>query len=311
MLIGILAGVATGALWGLSFVAPRAVEPFSTWDFTVVRYGIFGLASLLLLAHPRFRPVGMGWRRVGIGLLLGAGGYIGFFISVAYAVRLAGAVIPPLIVGLLPVVLAMIANGRQRSLPWRELALPLAFILAGMLLVNVAASAAGAERRADLLLGILFSLAALGSWVFYGLLNAEVMRAPAPPDAMRWTCLQGLGTLFGCLVVLPMTTFLQPGGADWAAFATPGGVRFLVWAVMMGLAGTWLATWFWTQASRRLPLAFSAQLIVTETVFGLVYGLVYEQRLPTLTETMGVVLQLAGVAMAIALFTRRARLAEG
>jgi len=39
MLIGILAGLATCALWGLTFIAPRVVDPFSTWDLTVARYG--------------------------------------------------------------------------------------------------------------------------------------------------------------------------------------------------------------------------------------------------------------------------------
>jgi len=32
MLIGILAGLTTCALWGLTFIAPRAVDPASTLD---------------------------------------------------------------------------------------------------------------------------------------------------------------------------------------------------------------------------------------------------------------------------------------
>lgn len=91
MLLGILAGLATCALWGLSFVAPRAVEPFTALDLTIARYGIFGLVSALLMILPRFRPKGLScgqWLR---GMLLGGAGYIGYFIAVAHAVRLAGA----------------------------------------------------------------------------------------------------------------------------------------------------------------------------------------------------------------------------
>ncbi|MGI2031161.1 hypothetical protein ACRQ1B_02095 [Rhizobium panacihumi] len=40
MLIGILAGLGTCALWGLTFIAPRAVAPFTAWDLTVARRGI-------------------------------------------------------------------------------------------------------------------------------------------------------------------------------------------------------------------------------------------------------------------------------
>jgi drug/metabolite transporter (DMT)-like permease len=42
-------------------------------------------------------------------------------------------------------------------------------------------------------------------------------------------------------------------------------LRFVGWALVMGLAGSWLATWFWVFASRRLPLALATQLIVAET----------------------------------------------
>lgn len=42
MLIGLLAGLMTGALWGLTFIAPRAVLPFSAFDLSVLRYLVFG-----------------------------------------------------------------------------------------------------------------------------------------------------------------------------------------------------------------------------------------------------------------------------
>jgi len=70
----------------------------------------------------------------------------------------------------------------------------------------------------------------------------------------------------------------------------------------MGLAGSWFATWCWVVASRRLPLALAAQLIVAETIFGLVYGLMFEGRFPSIAEAVGALLQFAGVCMAIAVF---------
>lgn len=59
MFYGIIAGLTTCALWGLTFVAPRTVAPFSAWDLTMARYGIFGLACLLLMVDRRFRPIAM------------------------------------------------------------------------------------------------------------------------------------------------------------------------------------------------------------------------------------------------------------
>lgn len=295
MLIGLLAGLATCALWGLSFVAPRAVEPFTAMDLTVARYGIFGLTSVLLMAMPRFRPRGLSRGLWGMGLLMGGLGYTGYFLAVAQAVRLAGPAIPPLVIGLMPVMLALIANARERVLPWGRLAPPLGLIGAGVLIVNLGALAGGAG---GLLPGMLAAFAALALWVVYGLLNAEVMRSPRPPEALHWTAVQALGAGLGSLVLLPLTSEAVPPGGDLRGF--------VFWALLTGVAGSWLATWFWVVASQRLPLALAAQLIVAETVFGLVFGFAFEGRGPSLGEAVGAAVQIAGVLLAIAAFQRRA-----
>ncbi|MDQ0996098.1 drug/metabolite transporter (DMT)-like permease [Phyllobacterium ifriqiyense] len=298
MLLGIIAGLTTCALWGLTFVAPRAIAPFTAWDLTIARYGIFGLACLLLMADRRFRPVGIATPRVLIGLLLGGAGYVGYFVSAAFAVQLAGAAIPPVIIGTMPVFLAIIANFRDRSAPWQTLALPLTLIANGVAIVNVAAiSTANAAGTASILLGMLASLAALLIWIAYGLANAAVMRSADAPDGLQWTGVQGIGAAIGSLVLLPLASFDLVGTASHSET-----LRFVVWALVMGLAGSWFATWCWVVASRRLPLALSAQLIVAETILGLGYGFMFEGRYPSLAEAIGAVLQFAGVCSAIAVF---------
>lgn len=98
--------VADGACIDVDGIAPRAVAPFTAWDLTIARYGIFGLACLLLMIDRRFRPVRIAPSRFLIGLLLGGAGYVGYFISVAFAVQLAGAAVPPVIIGTMSVFLA-------------------------------------------------------------------------------------------------------------------------------------------------------------------------------------------------------------
>lgn len=303
MLIGILAGLTSCALWGLTFVAPRAVDPFSAWDLTVARYGIFGMASALLMLHPRFRPSGLPARRLATGLLLGGAGYVGYFVGAAYAVKLSGAAIPPLIIGTMPVLLTIIANWRDRSAPWRSLAMPLMLIAAGVMIVNVAViRTADPDHRGAILLGILSAGFALAIWIAYGLANAAVMRAADAPDGLRWTGLQGIGAALGSLILLPFTSF----GALHDV-SQPEAMKFAGWALLMGLAGSWFAAWCWVAASSRLPLALAAQLIVAETVFGLIYGFMFEGRWPTTAEGAGAALQLVGVGVAIAMFSRSTR----
>jgi drug/metabolite transporter (DMT)-like permease len=298
MPLGIIAGLTTCALWGLTFIAPRAVAPFTTWDLTIARYGIFGLACLLLMADRRFRPIGIAPSRLLIGLLLGGAGYVGYFISAAFAVQLAGAAVPPVIIGTMPVFLAIIANLRDRSAPWSDLTLPLVLIATGVAIVNVATvGAADVADTTSIMLGVLASTVALAIWIAYGLANAAVMRSVDAPDGLRWTGLQGIGAAIGSFLLLPLASF------DLATTASASETfRFLAWATVMGLAGSWFATWCWVVASRRLPLALAAQLIVAETIFGLAYGFMFEGRFPSIAEAVGALLQFAGVCTAIAVF---------
>lgn len=300
MLLGIIAGLTTCALWGLTFVAPRAVAPFTAWDLTIARYGIFGLACLLLMADRRFRPSGIASSRLLIGLILGGAGYVGYFVSAAFAVQFAGAAVPPVIIGTMPVFLAIIANMRDHSAPWRTLALPLVLIAIGVAIVNVAAiGAAEVTNMTSILLGVLASSTALVIWIAYWLANAAVMRSADAPDGLQWTGVQGIGAAIGSLLLLPLASFDLAGTAS--ASET---LRFVAWALVMGLVGSWFATWCWVVASRRLPLAFCAQLIVAETVFGLAYGFIFEGRFPSPAEAIGATLQFAGVCSAIAVFSK-------
>jgi len=300
MFIGLIAGLTTGALWGLAFVSPRAVAPFTAWDLTLVRYVIFGITSALLMIMPRFRPV-MSGRRLVAGLLLGSFGNIGYFLSAAYAVQFAGAVLPLLIIGTSPVVLSVIANMREKAVAWRHLVLPLVLVLAGILVAHagmpVETHAVTGDRAS---LGIFAALCALFMWVIYGLGNAEVLRAPDAPDTLGWTGLQGIGAAAGSLLLIPLLGLPQP-----EAPTSLDVQRFAMWVLMMSIFGSWVATWCWMVASHRLPMVLTALLIVGETGFGLLYGLIFEQRLPTAHETAGIVLQLAGVVTAVLTFARR------
>lgn len=206
----------------------------------------------------------------------------------------------------MPVFLTIIANFRDRSAPWKALVLPLALIAIGVAIVNAATvRAANVGDTVPILLGVLASSAALAIWIAYGLANAAVMRSANAPDGLQWTGLQGVGAAIGSLLLLPLPSFDLAGTAS-----APETFRFVAWALVMGLAGSWFATWCWVIASRRLPLALAAQLIVAETVFGLAYGFMFEARFPTSAEAIGATMQFAGVCSAIAVFTKPTKSVE-
>lgn len=300
MLLGILAGLTTCALWGLTFVAARLVHPFTLFDITIARYAIFGITCALTMLHPRFRLQGVSSQRIFIGMMLGVIGYVGYFVLASQAVLLAGAVVPPLIIGIMPVILPAIANLMDKSVDWRRLALPLLMIAGGIAVVNVELVAKlDLDGQRMMLAGAGCAVAALLVWVLYGIINARIMRSATPPSVIDWTNLHGLGALAGSLVLIPMAS------DTYATASTDMLLHFIAWALVLGMAASWLATWCWSYASNRLPLTLTAQLIVAETVFGLIFGLMLDHRWPTASEAIGATLQIAGVSLAVHAFTRK------
>ncbi|MCW0983767.1 hypothetical protein OK142_23350 [Agrobacterium sp. BT-220-3] len=176
----------------------------------------------------------------------------------------------------------------------------MALIAIGVAIVNAATvSATDVADTNAILHGVLASLAALAIWIVYGLANAAVMRAADAPDGLQWTGSQGIGAAIGSLLLLPLASFDL---ADTASASET--TRFIVWALVTGLAASWFATWCWVVASCRLPLALATQLIVAETIFSLAYGFMFEGRFPTPAEAIGVAMQFVGVCSAIVVFSK-------
>lgn len=309
MLVGVACGLAAGAFWGLTFVAPSAIAPYSELDLAILRYLAFGVTSLALMAlSPRFRPGKLSFRQIRLALFLGLTGYVVYYVFVAFAVRLSGPAITPLVIGALPVLLALYGNWREPLVAWSAIVPALALIVTGLAVINGAAilSAPSASSRADAAFGFLLALCALSVWFLYAIVNARAMRAAHAPDALGWTSLQGIGAMLG---VLPLMLIAPLAG--WSEIPTRGfegsdGARLLVWALVTGVLGSWLAQYFWTVASRRLPLALSAQMIVSETLFGLAYGFAFAGRWPHAGEWLGGALLIGGVMLGVRAFAARA-----
>jgi drug/metabolite transporter (DMT)-like permease len=304
---GIIYGLASGALWGLIFIAPRAAEPYSEVDLAVWRYIAFGMTSLLLMAaHKRFRPHNISKHHLVTALMLGVIGYVFYYICIAFSIRLAGPALTPLIIGSLPLTLAIYGNWRDQNVAWKRLIFPLALIVVGLTCVYTATLNHSVEQRPAnaVLWGCLFALAAHVSWFTYAVINSNVMLSKDAPSALGWTSLQGVGAMVGVVPLLILAPML-----GWSRIADLGlwhmdGARFIFWAVLVGVVASWGGQHLWTLASNRLPLALSGQLIVSETVFGLIFGFMWSQRWPNLLEFFGAVFLIIGVLGGVWVFRK-------
>ena len=142
--IGILYALAAGLLWGLVFIGPLLLPDYPAALQSFGRYIAFGLIALPLAALDRLRLAQLTRADWVEALKLGLVGNIVYYLFLASAIARAGGPLPTLIIGTLPVVIAISSRLRDSApalqrdgrLPWGRLAPSLLLIVAGLACVN-------------------------------------------------------------------------------------------------------------------------------------------------------------------------------
>ena len=171
---GILAGLAAGALWGLSFVAPRMASGFAAMDVTAGRFITYGLVALGMMAwglHTRRLPTP---RQFVAALMLSLLGFTGYYLLLVLAIRDMGVAMPALIIGTIPVWVMLL--GKPQGLRWSALLPGLGLTVAGLLLMaDVPAGAdEGASQGLHFWRGLASAGGALVSWTAFEIGRAHV-----------------------------------------------------------------------------------------------------------------------------------------
>jgi drug/metabolite transporter (DMT)-like permease len=303
MLIGIVAATFAAVAWSLNFIVPYVIGDYSIFDIALFRFLISGLLSFGFLALKARTVRTLKPRDWLMAFWLGVIGYLGYFLALVGAAIYAGPVIAPAFLGLVPIVLAIAGNLRQRAVSWKALTLPMTLAAVGLLLVNGSRfSATGTVQVRSLIAGIPLAITAVAFWTWFGLLNQSALAKRPRMDASVWTALIMTGAGLGMLAFLPI-------GLVLGVFEIPRlGLRWDV-AAPLYVSGTSLAilasiggAWAWTVATQRLPVVLSAQVITMETIFGTVFGLLMNHRWPTLAEFVGMALLIVGVVIGIRIF---------
>ncbi|MDP4621438.1 MAG: DMT family transporter [Hydrogenophaga sp.] len=304
MLSGVLFALAAGMLWGLVFVGPLLLPDYPAAMQTFGRYLAFGLMALPLAfidrADIRQLTRGDWWA----ALKLAAIGNVLYYLFLSSAILRSGGALPTMIIGTLPVVIAIAANllnhQRDGHFPWRQLAPPLALILAGIACVNhVEWTALLQNPEADTsryMAGALLAVGAVVCWTWYPLKNADWIRGNPGRSSRVWATAQGLATL--PLALFGYGAFWLWASASEPALPMPWGPRpfeFVSLMLAIGLLASWLGTLCWNAASQRLPTALVGQLIVFETLAALSYAFVLRGQWPEPLTLVGIALLVTGV----------------
>lgn len=291
---GILAGLASGALWGLSFVAPRMASGFAAMDVTAGRFIIYGLVSVGMMAwglHIRRLPTP---RQFFAALLLSLLGFTGYYLLLVLAIRDMGVAMPALIIGTIPVWVMLL--GKPRGLRWAALLPGLVLTVAGLLLMaDVPPDGQGdAGQGLHFWRGLASAGGALVSWTAFALLNAAWLKRHPGVRATEWANWLGVATGLGGLVL-----WLLAGTPAAELAATPGIALFLLLCLAIGFGSSWLATILWNIASQRLSASLCGQLIVSETLFALVYSFAWDGQWPAPAQWAASVLFTLGILASI------------
>jgi drug/metabolite transporter (DMT)-like permease len=306
---GTLYACAAGLMWGLVFIAPLLLPQYPAVLLSMGRYLAFGLIALPLawLDRARLRELQRAdWIE---GLKLSAVGNLLYYLCLAAAIQHAGGPLPTMIIGTLPVVIALVSNRRDAvrdgRLPWRRLAPSLVLIALGIGCVNHAEwqqlSQGAAMDIGRYATGAALAVGAVACWTWYPIRNADWLRHHADRSPSTWATAQGLVT--GPLAAIGMGVFLlyrtvepEPG-LDLPLGPTPA--LFVGLMLAIGLFASWLGTLCWNQASQRLPTQLVGQLIVFETLSALAYAFMLRGHMPPLLTMAGIALLVIGVLWAL------------
>jgi len=308
MLTGVLYALGAGLIWGIVFITPLLLPQYPGTLLAFGRYLAFGLIAIPLGWQARSSLRALAREDWIEAFKLSLVGNILYYSALASAIQLAGAPLPTMVIGTLPVVIALVSNSSERTVPWSRLGPALLVLTAGIMLVNQTELQRALRLAGNpwhYAAGAGFAVLATACWTWYPVRNARWLRARPALTAATWATAQGLATLPLALAGMVLASIyyhlLVPNPLDLPLGPEPQ--RFIFWMLALGLLASWLGTLLWNAAAMRLPTSLSGQLIVFETLSALGYAWLLRREWPDAVTLAGVGLLVAGVILGVRAFS--------
>ena len=292
MLTGVLAGLGAGALWGLVFVMPRMLGAYSGVDLTAGRFVAYGLLAGLMMMSGLSVRRWPGLTQAAAALGMSVLGFSGYYLLLVLAIQDAGTEVPTLIIGTIPLWVMLL--GKPAGLRWRALWLGLLLTLGGLALMAHASYVGTGGQGGHFMRGVMLATAAMVCWTLFALLNAAWLKRHPDVSATEWANWLGIASgLTGLLL------WWVAGSGVPALAAQPDLGLFALLCLGTGFGSAWLATILWNMASQRLSASLCGQLIVSETVFALLYSFAWDGQWPSLVQSAACALFILGILASI------------
>jgi drug/metabolite transporter (DMT)-like permease len=142
-------------------------------------------------------------------------------------------------------------------------------------------------------LGIIALMACLALWTWFAISNSRFLQRNPQINRKDFASVMGVVSLLSILPIFLMQVNLRDLmiRSDFSIY--------LVSSMALGFGASWLANWLWNVCSFHCRPEVAGPLIVSETVFGLLYSFGFERRLPHGYEVLSISLFLLGVFLVI------------
>ena len=237
-------GVTAGLVWGLAFLIPVLLGGWDPVVVTVGRYLAYGLLSVVLFAAGGRRVRQLARQHWRLALAFAVAGNVGYYLLLVVGIRAAGAPLTDMVIGAIPVVVAVTGNWLSPSYPWRRLALPLILVTAGLALVS-GVEIAGVHAyqpgsAAEKIAGLIAACGAVVLWTWYALANARFLAARQDLSSAHWATVVGVATGAVTLAFLPRAAWTGQLAAPTTAH--PGTGQLIAAVIILGVVVSWMGT---------------------------------------------------------------------
>lgn len=301
MIKGIILALLACFIWGLIFVVPLFMEGYNTIEIALGRYVFYGITSLFILFKDRlngsFRYPASVWKNAFYFSLIFA---VGYYPCVILALRCCAPPICALILGISPVVIALYGNWKRKECDYKNLILPCLLIFVGLIVINIPRISA-AQTLVGYGLGVIYSLVALMVWSWFAVNIANYLKNNPQVSGNHWSTLIGVTTLCWVSLSVFITALFFYDQIDSGKYTLVNNnlTNFIMGSAVLGCLCSWVGGALWNKASVILPISFAGQLMIFETIFGLIFLYTLEQQWPSSLEIAGVILFLSAIAYTI------------
>lgn len=304
---GIACALAACFIWGLIFIIPQYMEGFSPIEVALGRYFFYGVISAVIFIKAMFSdsfryPLQI-WIKASTLALVSS---MGYYTCIVLALRFCTPAICALILGISPITIAFYGNWKQKECSYKSLILPSVLICIGLLVIN-APHILSHDSPTTFVQGLIFAFLALLGWTWFAVVNSQFLKQHSDISPTQWSTIIGVATLFWVLLFAGILIgfFGEELGIQKYQISDPELIQFLIGSSILGLLCSWVGASLWNKACVYLPISLAGQLMVFETIFGLLFFYALEQQLPPLLEALGIVFFLVAIIYGIRVSSRQ------